>query len=138
MASATTVLTPRSTGNLEGDFEPRADGLAHRGPDEEAAAREVADRSAVLHAVAPERDRPLHGRARLFAGHDLEEAAGSSPKNASGSSGSGSVASAPARRAGVLGAGRRRRATMGVRAKAGSALRTRQRSSPVMPARCPR
>ena len=54
-----------------------------------------------------------------------------SPKKASGSSGSGSMASAPARRA-ASSEPAGPTIAMGVRANAGSALRTRQRSKPVM------
>ena len=87
---------------------------------------------AVLEAVAPERDRPLDGRARFLAGKDLQEPPERREER---------LRVERQRERGV-GAGAARGAlrcpagptiTMGVRANAGSALRTRQRSTPVMP-----
>src|SRR5207247_1966092 len=43
---------------IEGDLEPRPDGLAQRSADEEPAAGEVAQRASMLDAVPPESHRP--------------------------------------------------------------------------------
>ena len=119
-------------GDVEGHFEPRADGLVNAGPHEEAAAGEVANRPRVLD---PSRQNVID--------HSTAERASSRgmtwrKRRTAANTDSGLERLGEDRvRAGARRRPRRRPAastsTMGIRENAGSALSTRQRSRPVMP-----